>query len=89
MSKPQKNRFTTTVERKFRRVRNCLDGAKISVKATINFPTVVYQGPNYSYFPKLPHELERDYIKKGSLLPIIFILFIKVSNLGTSILLSN
>ena len=51
MSKPQKNRFTTTVARKFRRVRKCLNGAKISVKATINVPRVVYKGHNYSYFP--------------------------------------
>lgn len=36
---------------KFRRVRNCLNGVRISVKTTINVPTVVYQGPNYSYFP--------------------------------------
>ena len=33
--------------------------------------------------------LNETIIKKGSFLPIVFILFIKVSNLGSSILFSN
>ena len=43
----------------------------------------------YYYYYYYYFELERNYIKKGSFLPIIFILFIKVSNLGSSILFSN